>query len=120
MVRPSKTKHQPRAHRLNVYFTEAELAQVKEASDQAGIPASVLLRKLALAQQIRPARSRSSQELITTLNKLGGELNKVGSNLNQLVKEANSGRRPDETSILHVLDDVKAGVEVIVLAIKRV
>ena len=120
MVKPGKIRNQPRSERLNIYFTKEELAQIKENADQSGLPVSVMVRKIALAQQIRPARSRASQELISTLNKLGGELNKVGSNLNQLARQADSDEYPDKGSILHVLSSVRNTVDQIVLAIKKV
>lgn len=68
---------------------------------------SVFLRKLALAQQIRPAKSRQSQELIQTLNKLGAEMNRVGNNINQLAHAANMEKFPKE----HVLLDAKASLD---------
>jgi hypothetical protein len=120
MGKPKSISGRPKNRRKDIVFSEEEHAKVQLAADQVGLPFATFVRKVALAQQIRPARSKSSQELISTLNKLGGELNKVGSNLNQLAREANSGDFPAENSILHVLASVRKTVDDIVLAIKGV
>jgi len=107
MARPKKIQAQPRPIRLYTYVNAEEEAQVKEAADMADLRISVFLRKLALAQQIRPAKSRQSQELIQTLSKLGVELNRVGNNVNQLAHAANLENFPKE----HVLLDAKAELD---------
>ena len=109
MARPNKIQAQPRPIRLYTYVNDEEHAQVKEAADMTGLRMSVFLRQLALAQQIRPAKSRQSQELIQTLSKLGAELNRVGNNLNQLAHAANMENFPKE----HVLLDAKAELDVV-------
>ena len=95
--------------RLYTYVNDEEHTQVKEAADMTGLRVSVFLRQLALAQQIRPAKSRQSQGLIQTLSKLGAELNRVGNNLNQLAHAANIENFPKE----HVLLDAKAELDAV-------
>lgn len=111
MARPKKIQAQPRPNRLYVYFTDDELTQVQEAADMTGLRISVYLRQLALAQQIRPAKSRQSKELIQRLNKLGADLNRVGNNINQLAHAANMEKFPKE----HVLLNAKAALDAVLV-----
>ncbi|UTW58848.1 plasmid mobilization relaxosome protein MobC [Kordiimonas sp. SCSIO 12603] len=107
MARPKKIEKQPRPIRLYTYVSGEEKAQIQEAADMADLRISVFLRKLALAQQIRPAKSRQSQELIQALSKLGADLNRVGNNINQLAHAANMEKFPKE----HVLLDAKTALD---------
>lgn len=120
MARPSKIQKQPRPIRLYTYVNQTEESQIKEAADMADLRVSVFLRKLALAQQIRPAKSRQSQELILALSKLGTELNRVGNNINQLAHQANMDNFPTE----EIIENSKANLDTvlarIVEAIKEV
>lgn len=121
MARPNKIKKQPRPIRLYTYVTIDEESQVKEAADMADLRVSVFLRNLALAQQIRPAKSRQSQELITTLSKLGAELNRVGNNINQLAHQANmAGYDPERIIYEGHAEELQAVLSNIVEAIKEV
>ena len=120
MARPNKISKQPRPIRLYTYVNNEEESQIKEAADMADLRVSVFLRKLALAQQIRPAKSRQSQELITTLSKLGTELNRVGNNINQLAHQANMEHFPKEEIIHESKANLDAVLARIVEAIKEV
>lgn len=120
MVSPKKIQNQPRNKRIYVYLSEEELKQLDFAADQVGLNRSVFLRKVGLAQQIRPKKSLHAQKLIRKLSKLGAELNKVGSNLNQLAHQANIGNYPSESNLLHVLSAVRQAVDRIVHAIDKV
>ena len=119
MAKPNKIKQQPRPVRLYTYVTQEEEGQVKEAADLANLKVSVFLRKVALAQQIRPARSRQTQELVVTLGKLGTELNRVGNNLNQLAHQANMENFPKEEALLESKAELDAVVASIAQAIKE-
>lgn len=120
MARPSKIEKQPRPIRLYTYVNSAEESQIKEAADMADLRVSVFLRTLALAQQIRPAKSRQSQELINTLSKLGTELNRVGNNINQLAHQANMDNFPKAEVIQNSKTDLDTVLAQIVKAIKEV
>ena len=120
MARPRKIQKQPRPIRLYTYVNETEESQIKEAADMADLRVSVFLRKLALAQQIRPAKSRQNQELITTLSKLGAELNRVGNNINQLAHQANMDNFPTEEIIQNSKTNLDTVLDRIVKAIKEV
>ena len=120
MARPDKIKNQPRPIRLYAYATEDEERQIREAADLAGMKISVFMRQVALAQQIRPAKSRQAQELITALSKLGVDLNRVGNNLNQLAHQANAaGYDPERIKYEQTLSDVEAATQQIVETIKE-
>ncbi|MFC3052289.1 plasmid mobilization protein [Kordiimonas pumila] len=120
MARPGKIQAQPRPNRLYVYFTDDELKQVQEAADMTGLRISVYLRQLALAQQIRPAKSRQSKELIQTLSKLGADLNRVGNNINQLAHAANmAGYDPERIFFEDALSELQGTVNQITDAIKE-
>lgn len=122
MAKPNKIKNQPRPIRLYTYVNEDEERQIKEAADLADLRVSVFLRKLALAQQIRPAKSRQAQELIATLNKLGADLNRTGNNLNQIAHQVNAaGFDPRKIDHLEdTLKNVKEAVQSIIVEIKKV
>lgn len=120
MARPGKIQTQPRPIRLYTYVNGEEEAQIKEAADMADLRISIFLRKLALAQQIRPAKSRQSQELIQTLNKLGAELNRVGNNINQLAHAANIENFPKEDEILNAKAELDNVLGHITEAIKEI
>ena len=120
MPRPRKQTAEKRDKRVYVYFSDAELKDVQETADQTGERISVLLRKLALAMEIRPKRSRQADNLVSELHRLGVNLNRVGNNLNQLAYHANADEMPAERSILHVLSAVRFAVDEIVSAIKRI
>ena len=121
MARPDKIQDQPRPVRLYTYVTEEEEKRIKEAANQAGIKVSVFLRKVALAQQIRPARSRQAQDLIAVLNTLGASLNRVGNNVNQLAHQANaSGYDIERAKLEGTLDELHAALQGIIGAIKKV
>ena len=121
MARPKKIQSQPRPNRLYVYVNEDEKAKIQEAADLASTRISVFLRMVALAQQIRPAKSRQSQELIQTLSKLGADLNRVGNNINQLARAANiAGYEPEQIRFEDTLDQIEDTVWHITEAIKGV
>lgn len=120
MARPDKIKNQPRPVRLYAYATEEEERQIREAADLAGMKVSVFMRQVALAQQIRPAKSRQAQELITTLSKLGADLNRVGNNLNQLAHQANAaGYETERIRYEHTLAEIETTTQQIVETIKE-
>ncbi len=85
----------------------------------AGLHISVFLRQVALAQQIRPAKSRQSQKLIQTLSKLGADLNRVGNNINQLAHAANMEKFPKEHILLQAKADIGNVLSAITQAIKE-
>ncbi len=120
MARPQKIQAQPRANRLYIYLSDDELAKVNEAADMADLRISVFLRSLALAQQIRPAKSRQSKELIQTLNKLGADLNRVGNNINQLAHAANIENFPKEHMLLEAKSELDTVLTEITTAIKEI
>ena len=121
MARPRKIEKQPRPIRLYTYVTEEEKAQIQEAADIAGLRISVFMRQVALAQQIRPAKSRQSQQLIQTLSKLGADLNRVGNNLNQLAHAANmAGYDPERILFEDIVGELQAALNQITEAIKEI
>ncbi|UTW59524.1 plasmid mobilization relaxosome protein MobC [Kordiimonas sp. SCSIO 12603] len=121
MAKPSKIKAQPRPIRLYTYVTAEEEERIKEAADLADLKVSVFLRHIALAQQIRPARSRQVKELVTVFSKLGADLNRVGNNLNQLAHQANAAGYDDKRiHYEHTLTEVKTAVGEIIEAIREV
>jgi len=120
MARPGKIQKQPRPIRLYVYVNEHEEAQIKEAADMVDLRVSVFLRQVALAQQIRPAKSRQSQQLIQTLGKLGADLNRVGNNINQLAHAANIENFPKEHELLEAKATLDTVLGQITAAIKEV
>ena len=95
---------------------------IKEAADLADLKVSVFLRMVALAQQIRPAKSRQAQELITRMSKLGADLNRTGNNLNQIAHQVNAaGFDPRKIDYLEdTLKDVNEAVQLIIEEIKKV
>lgn len=120
MARPKKGAHEARTERVYVYFSEAELARVQAAADQAGYFVSVFIRQTALAQQFRQRKSRQAQELTVALNRLAGQVNKIGNNLNQLARQANGGDFPVRHSVEHVLVAIRRTADEIISTIKRV
>jgi hypothetical protein len=119
MVRPDKIKAQPRPNRLYIYVTDAEKLKLQEAADMTDLPLSVFIRHVALAQQIRPAKSRQSQQLIQTLSKLGADLNRVGNNINQLAHAAHLEKFPEEAILLEAKADLSFVLSMITAAIKE-
>ena len=82
---------------------------------------SVFLRQIALAQQIRPAKSRQSQRLIQALSKIGADLNRVGNNINQLARAANTaGYDPEQIRLEATLDEIENTVWHVTEVIKEV
>ena len=122
MAKPTKIKNQPRPIRLYAYVNEDEERMIKEAADLADLKVSVFLRMVALAQQIRPAKSRQAQELITSMSKLGADLNRTGNNLNQIAHQVNAaGFDPRKIDYLEdTLKDVNEAVQLIIEEIKKV
>ena len=120
VARPDKIKSQPRPIRLYAYVNEAEESQIREAADLAGLKVSIFMRQVALAQQIRPARSRQAQELVKTLSLLGADLNRVGNNINQLAYQANIENFPKEQELVEAKAELDAVVRQIVDAIKEI
>ena len=121
LARPDKIKAQPRPIRLYAYVTEEEHRQIREAADLAGMKVSVFIRQVALAQQIRPAKSRQAQELVQTLSKMGADLNRVGNNLNQLAHQANAaGYETERIHYEETLDEIKAVTANIIAVIKGI
>ena len=121
MVRPTRLATQPRRIRKQTYLTDDEAVRFEEIAAQTGLTESEFLRKTALAQPIRPKRSRQSESLVRELNKLGADLNRVGNNINQLAKKANTqGTLTDDWGLEADLQALREAVALIVETIKKV
>lgn len=84
--RPQKDADK-RIRKVDVRFTEAEYAVIRELEQTLGINKTDLVRQRVLANA-RPVII-NAKELICFLNNVGAELGRCGNNINQLAKYAN-------------------------------
>jgi hypothetical protein len=80
-----KPQDQQRKHRVSVFFTDAELAQLKEKAGDNDLP--VFVRTRAINGKLAPRAAP-----VPKLNiEIWKKLSRVSNNLNQLAKALNSG-----------------------------
>ncbi|MEL6826631.1 MAG: hypothetical protein AAFN91_10325 [Pseudomonadota bacterium] len=77
---------QPRDKRLNLRFSDAELADVAIKASAAGLKPTVFAREAALGHPIRALPSRTNAAAISELNRAVVEMRRVGQLVNQLAR----------------------------------
>jgi len=101
MARPELQEHERRTARLPApRVTGAELAYVQDMADTAGFALSDYIRTLALAEEVKPRKSRLDANMLA-------ELNRIGVNINQIAHAANIGRN-DEAILRYAIDELVA------------
>ena len=103
MPRPHKSKATKRTHNHSVWLSDLELDWLRMKARDAGVPQSVLIRRLTLG---KPLPKRISKISLKTYQ----ELSRIGNNLNQLTKASNTAIRmgyppPVDLKILNELLD---------------
>lgn len=83
----------PKKIKISVRLTETEHAHLKEQSANAGLKMEPFVRRLIMAQEIRP---RPPDEYTALLR----ELSAIGNNINQLARVANSTRTATPAQIM--------------------
>ncbi|NJM21663.1 MAG: MobC family plasmid mobilization relaxosome protein [Richelia sp. RM2_1_2] len=104
MPRPRKSKATKRTHHYSVWLSDLELDWLRMKANDAGVPQSVLIRRLTLG---KPLPKRISKISLKTYQ----ELTRIGNNLNQLTKASNAAIKmgcqpPVDSQILNELLDV--------------
>ena len=104
MPRPRKSKATKRTHHYSVWLSDLELDWLRMKARDAGVPQSVLIRRLTLG---KPLPKRISKISLKTYQ----ELSRIGNNLNQLTKASNAAIKmgcqpPVDSQILNELLDV--------------
>lgn len=87
-----------RNKRVEIYFTEDELALLTSKVQQAGISREVFCREVLLGAEIKTAPPASYFTLIS-------EVRRTGSNINQVLKKANTLGLLDVPMIRKALED---------------
>ena len=104
MPRRRKSKATIRKHNYQVRLSDLELDWLRMKAKDAGVPQSVLIRRLTLG---KPLPKRMSKISLKTYQ----ELSRIGNNLNQLTKASNTAIKmgcqpPVDSEILKELLDV--------------
>lgn len=71
--------------RMEFRLTEKEYAHLRDLSEKSGLPASALIRKLIMEQELHPHPPEEISELLH-------HLTAMGNNINQIAKVANSSK----------------------------
>ena len=100
----SKPAEDKRRHTLKIAVTDAELDQVQQRAQAAGLTVSAYARQAMLGSTPRVKRAVTNAAAIR-------ELTAVGNNLNQLARRANGGRFPIEADIREALAELAEVVE---------
>ena len=104
MPRPRKSKATKRTNHYSVWLSDLELDWLRMKARDAGVPQSVLIRRLTFG---KPLPKRISKISLKTYQ----ELSRIGNNLNQLSKASNAAIKmgcqpPVDSQILNELLDV--------------
>ena len=89
-----------RKNRVDVMFTDAELAKVDSVSAALGVTRSAYIRSLIGKQRIRSVSVNVDKDKFTTLLH---ELRKQGVNLNQIAYRMNSGLKVGNSELVDTL-----------------
>lgn len=85
--------------RLEVRFSEAQFAALRERAEDAGLPLATYARAALTGETPRRRPTRIAQDAIR-------QLAKIGNNLNQLTRKANSGNFPVEADLRSSLEEL--------------